>query len=118
MDFQDGAPAAIGQLLMGGGVLRYGPWLPRGGDSLLASWEVLASSSAIPAGRLYVETKNIQDSDSLAVELISGIMTAAPSAGAMVATGCRELVRYKYSIAGTTSEWMHLRALSPSWLRN
>lgn len=118
MDFKDGAPAAIGQLLMGGVGLRYGPWLPRGGDSLLASWEVLASSSGIPDGKIYVETKNTQDSDSLGVQLTSEFLTAAPSSGAMIATGCLELVRYAYDIQGATSDWMHLRAFPPSWLRN
>ena len=107
----------IGQTLMGTGVgaMPYGEWFARQGDSLIASWEVLNRSRDVII-TLAVETKNMSDLDSAAMEVAN---TAAVGLGpaAILATGCLELVRYTYDIK-PEGEWAHVRDLPPSWILN
>lgn len=108
---------AIGNLILQSDVRRYGPWIPRQGNSLLAAWEVIdITGGARP--KLIVETKNTQDADSAAVDL--GQLETATSIGAFsfVVTGCRELVRFSYLIDGATTDWVHLRDMPLVWVTN
>lgn len=107
----------IGQLLMSRSDDLYsGVWFPRQGDGLLASFEVLNRSGGVETD-FVVEAKNRQDADDAFVELatvnVSGVGTET-----VLATGCLELVRFRYKIRGNVGEWANVRALTLSWLRN
>lgn len=108
---------AIGTLVMQSSTRVYGPWLPRGGDRLLAAWEVIAiTGGARP--KLVVVTKNTEDADSAAADL--GVLETATAVGtfSFVVTGCLELVRFAYFMDGDPTDWVHIRALPLVWLPN
>jgi hypothetical protein len=118
----------IGQtiLVLGGGVFTtyYGPWMPRGGNALTAVLEIMKTSATGWVFNVDIETKNAEDSDASPTVLstfqasTTGTFRGATT-GTGVATGCRELVRYKFYIRGTTSEqWIHFRMNPPIWQPN
>lgn len=118
MDSLAGAsPGVIGQLLPAVGLSRafYGPWFPRQGDRLLASWEIIEVSESC-AINVFVDSKNAEETDAQAVQLATLGLTV--NATSVLASGCKELVRYAYAVSGGTGEWVHLRALPPSWIKN
>jgi len=116
VDFGDTAQPAIGQLLMTSSDPVYGPWMPRGGNRLLASWEVINIKDARP--KLAVETKNTENDDAEAVELGVSEEAVSPGVFALLVSDCLELVRFRYAADGASNDWVHLRNLPMSWLRN
>ncbi len=118
----------IGQTILVPGeaayVTYYGPWMPRGGNAFTAVLEIMKTSATGWVFNVEIETKNAEESDASATLLSSfqvlntGTFRGAAT-GTGVATGCRELVRYKFYIRGATSEqWIHFRMNPPIWQPN
>jgi len=114
----------IGQSVLAptGGADYYTPWVPRQGDALTAVVEVLRTSGTIASFSCAGQTKNHEDSDADAVALAGSPLTVTTTAGDVskaVFSDAKELVRYKYSIAGSSSlRWVHFRANPMIWLPN
>ena len=93
----------------------FSPWFPRGGDNLLATLEVIERDTATLTVRVF--TKNSEDSgdgdDADSSVTISG---GAPGRTTEEWEGnLEELVRYKFTVAGTTGKWTLFRMLPPVW---
>lgn len=100
------------------GVIYFGPWVARHGDGMTAVMEILRASSSGWSFRLEVETKNAEDSDAAAASLGS---TAPTTVGThtLHVTGCKELVRYKFSgTGGGADRWLHFRSNPMLWQPN
>jgi hypothetical protein len=116
-------PMLIGQSVLAptGGAIYYSPWFPRQGNAFRVVIEVLrASSEANVALSCVVQTKNNENADSSASTLttFSPTITANTVSSASV-EGCLELVRYQFTVTGTTStRWLHFRSDPPIWLPN
>jgi len=115
----------IGQTVIattGTGAKYYSPWFPRQGDAFVAVFEVLrASDSANTSLSCVVQTKNNEDTDAApdSVATISTISTTTGATTQQLCTGCKELVRYKFTATGTSSaRWLHFRAMPPMWQHN
>lgn len=110
----------LGQTVMAptDGMTLYGPWLPRQGNTFVATLQVIYTSGGAFTMIVDVQTKNAEDND-----------TSPTSLGTMSGTavgltqkkfgGCKELVRYKYSVTGTSAaQWLHVRMNPPIWAPN
>jgi hypothetical protein len=100
------------------GVIYYGPWLPRQGDSGTAVLEILKESSPGWEVVYKVYTKNAEDSDAAASNI--GGMTAT-TVGTHLGdfSGCKELIRVLYWCkGGGTARWLHLRSNPIQWQPN
>jgi hypothetical protein len=67
---------------------------------------------------LDIQTKNREDSDAAPTSLGT---TSATGLGTTVkqVSGCKELVRYKYTATGTSAiQWLHVRMNPPIWQPN
>ena len=107
----------------------YGPWFPRGGNSLKAEVQFLNKSLALATSlttfTCEVQTKNNEDADSAATTIGAaftvdhttrlGVVTVSAS----TLTGAKELVRYKFNLQNTGSAaWVHFNPNPPIWLPN
>ncbi len=117
----------IGQSLLAitsGDTVYYTPWFPRGGNALTVVIEVLRSSGVPGTFNCQVQTKNQEDADSSATSVGSAIAvtastTAYSTTRARRTEGCKELVRYAYSLKASVSTcWVHMRANPPIWEPN
>lgn len=111
-----------GQLLIQGSTV-YSPWFKRGGDSVRVTLEVLEISGATIKVELY--TKKADDAgdgsnaDSGATTKIEvtavGRTTQEWSKDVDVDIGLNDLVRYKFTVTGSTTNWVLFRMLEPQW---
>lgn len=110
----------------------FGPWMSRGGDYLQATLNIVAVNGASGSPKLTVKiyTKNSEDpgdgSDSSSsttvkieesdVGVFSAIWRSGAGAGSSGANAnLDELIRYHYTISGTSGHWLAFRMLSPVW---
>lgn len=102
------------------GVTWYGPWMQRQGNSLTAVFQVIkASHSSGWDFTCEVETKNEEDSDASATSLGQADFSSDATEQSVEVTGCKELVRFKYTGAGGgTDRWVHFRANPIIWQPN
>jgi hypothetical protein len=94
----------------------FSPWMPRGGDNLTATLEVIERDSATLTVRVF--TKNSEDvgagSDADVSKTISG--GAAGRSDETWSGVLKELVRYKFTVSSETAgQWILFRMLSPVW---
>ncbi len=111
---------AIGTTLCATGatptVFYYGPWFPRQGDAATFVCETVFANS--PTAKVYIETKNSADADPSAGGTELAVSNTAGASSYVRVTALKELVRYRYSIAGTVDKWIHCRMLEPCWETN
>ena len=110
------------------------PWFPTGGNLAALTCEVIAvaGASKIDSFKVQVQTKNKEDADKDAVDLLGTAQSITLTAGAYTKfnagasldsttdAGFLELVRFMYipkADAGKLA-WVHYRMLPPSWLTN
>ncbi len=117
----------IGQSLLAitsGDTVYYTPWFPRGGNALTVVVEVLRASGATTKFECQVQTKNQEDADSAATSVgtaisVNSSTTQYKTTSARRTNGCKELVRYAYSIRASGSPcWIHMRTNPPIWEPN
>lgn len=100
------------------GAIYYTPWFPRQGDVLGAVIEVLKTSGGAFTLSYEVQTKNEEDTDA-AVTVLGTMSVTATGTTTSLQTGCFELVRYKLTAKGTSSQqWIHFRTNPPQWQPN
>jgi hypothetical protein len=99
------------------GTVLYGPWMPRQGNAFTAVIELMKTSSTGWTFVLGIETKNAEDKDSDATSLASSSLTTIDT-HELAATGCKELVRYKFSVTSGAERWIHFRMNPPIWQPN
>lgn len=98
----------------------FSPWMPRGGDNLRATLEVVKrGSSATVTVRVF--TKNSEDTGDGA-DADSAMTLAGGAAGRYVAEwasnsskGAKEMVRYKFTVSGAAADWTLFRMLPATW---
>lgn len=114
----------IGQTIFAG--TFFSPWFPRQGDAAVFSGEVIAFNGASTLS-IFVQTKNLEETDTQAGTLTSGSMVwdatsiAVKTTGGgtpVAASGAKELVRFKYVLSAASGYWAHLRVLPPAWQQN
>lgn len=105
-----------GQILFSGTSV-YSPWMPRGGDYMLASGQLLAKSGS---NNLVVTvfTKNQEDTGN-GSNADAGVSITLTTAGTIVKgtwgpSVLKEMVRYKFSAEGST-DWFLFRMLDATW---
>jgi hypothetical protein len=119
-----------------GGDIYFSPWFPRGGNSAVFACEMIAcadTTNDIDTFTVQVQTKNAEDSDMDAVDLLVspqsiGLGTdegvTSFSAGAKLSDtgnqGMKALVRFKYMVKAKADgrAWVHFRMLNPAWRSN
>ena len=111
----------IGEMLAESGTARYSPWFDRRGDGAGFGCRALAVSSGFLQFTVTVQTKDRDQLDGSA----SNVVTLAPltAVGDSVAqgTGLKELVRYKYMVGSdplSGVERVHFEMLDPMWREN
>jgi hypothetical protein len=122
---------AIGQLLHANGTTNpdptpyFTPWTGRGGNSAVFVVDVIALNLTAGGAQVVitVQTKNSEDPDatdaSQDVGSFDAITTLPTTPLTKYLSGFEELVRYKITVKGSASDdWVHMRMLAPSWLRN
>ena len=94
----------------------YSPWIPRGGDNLLATVDVVK----VVGGGVSVEvaTKNVEDSGD--GTLVSGSLSGATAGRHTKGWGpsvLKELIRFKYTVTleETAPEWVLFRMVPLLW---
>ena len=109
----------IGQTVFGG--TFYSPWFPRQGDSAVFTAESINSFGTLT---FKMQTKNREQADSAASYVsgasssIYGTINTGSFIGTAMGTALLELVRFEYTIASATSNWVHFRVLPPAWRMN
>jgi hypothetical protein len=108
------------------GTTVFSPWFPRGGDFVTVTAELIAKSG----GTLKIELfhKNANDPGDGANVDTAGtpksitfnnptppVRTSTDWAKSATIAGLKELVRYKFTMTGSGSEWMLFRMLPPVW---
>jgi len=100
----------------------YSPWVPRQADALVFAAEVFAVSPGAATLTVTVQTKNTEETDSQATNLTAVANGGATGTFLNKATGCKELVRYRYQFLPddipATQESINFRMLPASWLFN
>jgi len=110
----------IGQTVFGG--TYFSPWFPRRGDAALFAGEVIAAGGATLT--LGLQTKNSEDADQNNITTAStGTIASVTGIGAGVVgtvtgSSLKELVRFAYVAAGSSTQWVHFRVLPPAWRMN
>lgn len=104
----------IGQTVFSGSYLS--PWFPRQGDSAVFATELLAAGGGTIVTT--VLTKNREDPDTGTLNLGSTNSMTTAGVGTVLGTGLRELVRFSYAVAGSSTNWVHFRVLPPAWRMN
>jgi hypothetical protein len=100
------------------GAVYFSPWFPRQGDACTAVLEILKTSGGAFSLSCEVQTKNQEQSDASATVLATIAASAVGTATGLV-SGCRELVRYKFTATGTSAQqWIHFRSNAPQWQPN
>lgn len=110
----------IGRTVLNG-LTCYSPWFPRQGDGATLAVEIMGRSGA--GLDLTVETKNDDEVDrsAVAATAVSAFPASITTTGVTTADyeSFREVVRLRVDVSGgNTYDGVHLRILSPSWLRN
>ncbi len=106
------------------GVVYFGAWMPRQGNSLKAVFQALRASSTSGWSIVCtIQTKNAEDSDAAPTDLGSATINASVTypinAISAVLTGAKEMVRVKFSCSGGgTDRWVHLRSNPIIWQPN
>lgn len=106
----------------------YTPWMPSAGDTAVFGLEIFNITSSLTL-KWNVETKNSEDVDASATELMTTDQSEttvgvkySKDGGASTAPldGCKELYRYRFATGGTASitEWVNFRELAPAWQLN
>jgi hypothetical protein len=96
----------------------YGPWMPRGGDAFTAVLEVMRTMGGAFTLIVEIETKNREDADT-AVSSLGTMSTNGTGTIQKHFSGCKELVRCKYTATGTSAiQWLHVRMNHPIWQPN
>lgn len=99
----------------------YSPWFPKGANNLRASLELVKAAASADSIKLEVATKNVEDSGDGTD--VSGSITIT---GSQVGTAnqrqttafmgvVKEMVRYKFTVSGSSGNWVLFRALPPVW---
>jgi hypothetical protein len=117
---------AIGQLLHATHATTpipyYTPWAGRGGNAAVFAVDIIAANFGGGAVVITIQSKNSEDTDSVSgIDLgsFSAINTVPTSPATKYQAGLKELYRYKIEVAGDPADnWVHMRMLAPSWLRN
>ncbi|MGE0143367.1 MAG: hypothetical protein AB7I19_17555 [Planctomycetota bacterium] len=102
-----------------------GPWMSRGGDYLQATLNVVAIGGS-PTLKVEVRTKNSEDSGdgessgseditATAVGVLSDTWRSGSGGGGTSNATLKELVRYRFTISGTSGAWVAFRMLPPVW---
>lgn len=103
------------------------PWSRRGGNAAVFVADVIALHLTAMTSSyrvvITVQTKNSEDADasgsSQDVGVFDDIQTLPASPRTKYLSGFKELFRYKVEVYGDASDdWVHMRMLDPSWLRN
>tara|TARA_R110002096_G_scaffold13828_2_gene48648 strand:+ start:345 stop:635 length:291 start_codon:yes stop_codon:yes gene_type:complete len=96
--------------------------MPRQGNKFTAVIEVIADSALAYDLTCDVQTKNAEAADSAVSATPIGTVTiTGPGATVAEATasGCLEVVRYKFTATGTGGvRWIHFRSNPPIWQPN
>ncbi|MBK9386022.1 MAG: hypothetical protein IPN34_14520 [Planctomycetes bacterium] len=97
------------------GTKVYSPWFPRQSDNATFQVEVVQRSDN---ATLKVEAvhKNSEDTGN-GTEVTPAIVAAATAVDIYSAeiTALKEMVRFKFTVTGTTGEWVLFRMLPTSW---
>ena len=99
----------------------YSPWVPRGGDNLRATVDVVGRVSSQLTVRVF--TKNLEDTgDGTDADVGTSIVASATGRATAEWTSgtaaLKELVRYKYTVQSTgtgATDWVLFRMLAPVW---
>lgn len=115
----------IGQSVLAptGGATYYSPWFPRQGNECTAVIEVMRASGTLSSFTCQVQTKTNEDPDSSAVNVGAAFnvawLTTASKTTNEPRSGFKELVRYKFVVAGSgATRWIHFRSNTPLWEPN
>lgn len=118
------------------GKVYFSPWFPRGGNSATFACEVIAcadTTNDIDTFSIQVQTKNAEDSDLDAVDLLGSPQSitlgtdenitnfqAGAKLSDTVNQGMKALVRFKYIVKSKVNgrAWVHFRMLNPAWRSN
>ena len=106
----------------------YTPWMRSSGDRAVFGVEIVNISSSCTLS-WNVETKNSENADSAASALMTsdqaettvGVKYCKDGGGSMTPLNeCLELYRYRFATGSgySTTQWVNLRELAPSWQRN
>jgi hypothetical protein len=101
-------------------------WTGRGGDSAIFVADVIALNLTTSPAKLVItiQSKNSEDPDAAGTAQDLGafddITPPIPSTPrTRYLSGLKELYRFKIEVYGNpSSDWVHMRMLRPSWLRN
>lgn len=104
----------IGQTVFGG--TYFSPWFPRQGDGALFGAEALASTGTL-VFQLYGKAADEADVSAVAVSASSNFITGG-TVVTVAGTSLPQLVRFRYIISSSASNWVHFRVLPPAWRRN
>jgi hypothetical protein len=101
----------------------YSPWIPRGGDYLRATAELVARNFKNLTVKLFTrdedEVGNGVEVDATTTIVISSVGRAMQEWGSNTGTGLKQLVRYQFSITPlpqvSPAEFIAFRMLMPCW---
>ena len=99
----------------------FSPWFPKGGNNLRASMELVKSAASGDSVKLEVFTKNVEDSgNGTAVGTSFTISGSDVGTANQRKTGAfngvvKEMVRYRFTVNGSSGNWLLFRALPPVW---
>lgn len=116
--------AMINAQLLTAGCTIYSPWFPRGGDSMIATIDVVAINAAQIVVKVF--TKSIDDTGdghnaNTSVSISRTGTGRAPAEWLSTpSTGLQELVRYEFTVTedfvpGGDVAWVLFRMLTPVW---
>lgn len=103
-----------GQYLFRGNTF-FSPWMPRRGDNILITCDLLAQAGTVTLD-VEVHEKNTEDPGDGAV-IGTALNVSATGRASKEFTGVMELVRYRFSCAGgsAATEYVVFRMLSAVW---
>ena len=113
-----------GQLLIKSSTAVYSPWMPRQGDYIRATVDLIARKGTTGSLKVQLFTKNHEDpGNGTDVDSTTPTEISAGSVGQSSATwtpttgiGLEELVRYRFETDSLgTDEWVVFRMLAPVW---
>jgi hypothetical protein len=107
-------------VLLRAGTSVYSPWVPRGGDYLRATADLVARHGISLMVQLF--TRNLSElGDGVEVDAATTITLPQPGRqtkewNPATGVGLRELIRYKFTAgSGLLTGWVVFRMLSPVW---
>ena len=96
----------------------YSPWMPRQADNITFSAEVVARTSGSSLTVALYE-KNKEDTGDGSPVASASFTISSETSDSYTASGVKEMIRYKYSAAGTgASDYVLFRSLDPVWADN